>query len=277
MKIIQKIIKYLAIALALFIMASIVQGLIGGFSFVTDFFDRSDESSVSGETSENSASDASVLDLSGDYDRLEINLTAMPIRIVKGDKLSATGNTTYISVKKSDSKIKIYDKGVNIPGNEVLTVYIPEENPLRELKISTGAGYLHANRICAKKLKLDLGAGEAVIDNITATNEADIDVGAGKLTIDGGVLYNTELDIGMGEANISAALYGECELNIGIGSLKANLLGTKDSYRFDISKGIGTVSLNGEKLSDGEKTGNGENKISVDCGIGEAKITLQEK
>ena len=113
-----------------------------------------------------------------------------------------------------------------------------------------------------------MGAGDVTINTLTAMKSADIDGGAGRITIKGGTLNNLDLDMGVGQLNLTALLTGACEMDLGIGQTNLTLLGTQDDYRLDIEKGIGTVTVDGKKVSDFGSSGNGENRIEINGGIG---------
>ena len=46
--------------------------------------------------------------------------------------------------------------------------------------------------------------------------------------------------------------------------------------KIDVSKGIGTVMLDGENVEEDRKYGNGENYLDIDGGIGDININFEK-
>ena len=90
------------------------------------------------------------------------------------------------------------------------------------------------------------------------------------------ILNDAKLDLGIGEIDINSNITGNSQIDCGIGSVKLNLPGNKDEYTFDVSKGIGSITINqyGE-VGDKSKLGNGQNYIKIDGGIGKISITTK--
>ena len=64
------------------------------------------------------------------------------------------------------------------------------------------------------------------------------------------------------------------ETKIETGAGKINLLDNAEDYTINVSKGIGAVTLDGQKLEMDRVYGIGENYLDIDGGIGEIKIYL---
>ena len=50
----------------------------------------------------------------------------------------------------------------------------------------------------------------------------------------------------------------------------------KENYTIDISKGIGTITLDGEKVEDNKKYENGDNFLEINGGIGNINIEFEK-
>ena len=57
-----------------------------------------------------------------------------------------------------------------------------------------------------------------------------------------------------------------------MGELNLTLTGTLDDYCITLDKGVGKATLDGKKMSDDVKYGNGETSIEIDGGVGAMKI-----
>lgn len=85
------------------------------------------------------------------------------------------------------------------------------------------------------------------------------------------------MDLGIGKTTITSILTGENEIDTGIGKLELNLIGSQNDYTLDISKGIGSISLDGKDLKDEEKVGTGSSLVKIDGGVGSIEIKMKEE
>jgi hypothetical protein len=120
-----------------------------------------------------------------------------------------------------------------------------------------------------------LGAGKVQFECLNAYTDADIIGGAGEITIASGTLNNLTLEMGVGELNLSIALLGNSDLEFGVGNSKLTLIGNKEDYRVDVKKGIGSISVDGKNVSDFGSSGNGQNNIKVQGGVGAVDIVFK--
>ena len=82
--------------------------------------------------------------------------------------------------------------------------------------------------------------------------------------------------MGVGELNLTAALLGNNEFDFGIGESNLTVLGSKDDYRIDIEKGLGVVTIDGEKVTDFGTSGNGQHSLEIETGVGSVNLKFQE-
>lgn len=273
MSIAQKIIKYLALAFAIFLIVTIFSGILTGIYTMSNILGLKKENTES-------VAEISTLELEeiNDYAYLDIEIKYSNFKIKLGEKFEVQTNNDNIEVNQKNNKLKIIEKQSNWfwrnSNEEELIVYIPENIEFEKVNIETGAGRVNIEEIKAEKLKLNLGAGETIINNIISDN-VDIDGGVGKFTIENGTINNLDFDLGIGETTINAKITGNNKIDTGIGSLKLNIDGNIEDYKFKVEKGIGNIKLNGKQVSNNEIIGNGENVIDIDGGIGEIIINFK--
>lgn len=267
---VQKIIKYLALAFAIFLSVSIIGGIITGLAGVSFLLSGGDGQAVG---------DMQVYPIEGEISSLSLKLSGAELKIKASDEFSVESNHDYLSVEAENGELRIhetkrlfsvYPKGVTVILN------LPEDFAFEEAAVETGAGRVEIEALSAEILKLSLGAGEAEIKNLTASSRADIDGGAGRLTVDGGRLCNLKLDMGVGELTLKSRLEGASRLDYGVGEARLTLLGGREEYRIELDKGIGEATLEGESMRDDSVYGAGENKIEIDGGIGAIRVEFEE-
>lgn len=266
----QKAIKYCAIAFAVFLIISVIGGILNAVMSVSVFFGDNDDGDVVG--------DMKTYDVSTDITKLDIEIYASDFKIVSGETFSVKSNNNYISVEEKNGKLKVEEKKKfrNYSKLSVLEIVIPDGYVFDDIDFDAGAGSVKIDSLAAKRLTFDLGAGEVNIGSLTVESDAKINGGAGRIVIKGGSINNLDLDMGVGELNLKSALTGKADLDLGIGSTKLELIGSDDDYRIDVSKGLGAVTVDGKSVSDNEVCGNGDCKIKVDGGIGEIRISFTD-
>ena len=157
-----------------------------------------------------------------------------------------------------------------------LTVNVPAGTVFDNVNLTTGAGRLTIGKLSSGMLDFELGAGDVSIDSLVATKSADIDGGAGRITITNGTLKDLDLDMGVGQLNLTSALTGNCQLDLGVGESNITLIGRKEDYKLDLEKGLGSISVDGVNVSDYGSSGNGTNKVEINGGVGSINVEFKE-
>lgn len=265
----QKCIKYLAIALAILIIVSMVNLVIGCFYLVSQVF------------SLKNVSDEYAITENFTTKNIDIELKYADLVIQQGQTLKLTTNKTYVSSEEKDGTLIVKEsrRVGNLRKNksEVL-LEIPSDIEYENVIIEAGAGTIIIKSLNTKELSLELGAGVTTIEDINVKDKCSIESGAGKLTLSGGIINNLSLDMGIGEANIEALLTGDSNIDSGIGKLGLQVLGKENDYKLNISKGIGDITLNGKVVNGDYKTESGKHSIVVNGDIGLVDISfLQDK
>lgn len=260
----QKTIKYLAMAFAIFLIVTIFTAIVSaGFGIIKG---------ISGSRN----STTSELDHNKYNSYLDINLKYTNLKLVKGDYLKVNNNNEKVNVKMDNNKLLITDSSNWFSKkDEEIIVYVPSEVKYDIVNINTGAGKISIDGFNTKELIMDLGAGQANVKNITA-DKSKISTGTGSVNVNNSYLNDAKLDLGIGSIDISGNITGDSKINSGIGKVSLDLDGIKEDYFFDISKGIGDISLNGTSLSDDSKIGSGNNSIDIDGGIGSIVIKTKQ-
>ena len=217
-------------------------------------------------------------EITSDIQSLDVKINAADFKIKYGDKFSVESNLKYLSVSEKNGVLTIVDeaKSNSNYSNAILTLYIPNGIVFDNAHVTTGAAKLTANTLSANSLKLKLGAGDVRFESLNATLNADIKGGAGQITIASGTLNNLTLEMGMGELDLNVALLGNSNLEFGVGKSNLTLIGSKDDYKVNIEKGLGSISVDGKNVSDFGDSGNGQNYIHIEGGVGTIHIAFQE-
>jgi DUF4097 and DUF4098 domain-containing protein YvlB len=268
----QKVIKYAAMAFAIFLTVSIIGGILSVLGLFGRFF--GDETAVG---------DLKTYEISSEINVLEVNISAADFTIKQGEIFSVESDLKYLTVKDKGGVLTIKDKGnkrFNITPYTIteatLTLYIPANTVFEKAVVNTGAGRLTVDYLSADMMNFELGAGEVKIDTLIAKSSVNINGGAGKITISDGSLHNLDLEMGIGQLNLTSSLIGENEFELGIGETNITVIGNKDDYKISIDKGLGNVRIDGTSVSDIRNFGNGNNTIDISGGIGDINLKFTE-
>ena len=262
----QKVIKYFAIGLAALIIVSIITAIISAGSFLTGyFFGRDNTTIIDSKTIEES------------INKLDIELKYANLEIKEGKELKVDVTSKDIEVTTKDNILSIKDKNIKRFINtkrELIVIYLPQGTIFDEIDIDNGVGKLNIEKIITNKADLDLGVGKSTIEYIKA-DDIMIDTGTGSLEINDCELNNANISVGIGALSIKGIFTGDSTIDSGIGSTNINLLDSKDNYKLVFSKGIGSIKFNSDNVRNDTTTGDGNNTIKIDGGIGSINVTTK--
>ena len=271
---VQKIIKYFAIAFAIFLIVTIISTILsGGYVLLRTFgLIQTDKNIV---TDNLQVISSEVKEIS----TLKINMLHTNLKVKEGDSFKVETNNSKISFSNNNGSVIIKEEKYNwsINNNTAeLIIYMPKDMiTLDETKIETGAGSINIEKLSTQVLELELGAGDVNMENIIVTKFAKNDGGASRAKLKSSEINNLKANLGIGEFIFSGKLIGKNEIDSGVGKINIDLLDNLENYTIDVDKGIGTVTLNEKKLEMDRVYGTGKNHLEIDGGIGEIKINFK--
>lgn len=281
----QKVIKYGAMAFAIYLAVMIISIII--FAITAIFGIGVGIEKISNNIG-NSTNNSELLTYTEEYtgiESLDIDLSKSGLEIKQGDnfKVEFVNVSKDLSTKLNNSgkELKIEDETLrlfeNVNSESKVIVYVPKDYKLRSVKLDlVGVSGAYVEGFETEKLEIDIGAGKYQINNVQATI-AEIDSGAGETYINNSTFDNLEFSAGVGQAAINCKVNNKGEIESGVGKLEVNLIGTKDNYKVRAETGIGNLTIDGNKVRDGEIVGNGATNINVEAGIGQTTINFVEE
>ena len=273
----QKVIKYIATAFAVFLIITIISLILSGSYALLSAFGlihtnkniiTDDLKVISSEVNEVST--------------LKIDLACTNLDIKTGNSFKVETNNSKITFEEKDDSVKIKEENRNWLNNNDsesnLIIYIPEDMiAIDETKIETGAGKINIENLNTQSLYLELGAGDVYLENVIATGDTKIDGGVGKTELKSCEINNLKANLGMGEFVFNGKLIGKSEIDSGVGAINIKLMEKKENYTIEVDKGLGNVTLDGQKLEIDRVYGTGKNYLDIDGGIGSIKIDFKEE
>ena len=263
----QKIIKYLAIAFALFLVISIFSIIFG--------LSREIISSINNDKKESELLEeyTTISNNVNNIESFKIDISNDDIKIKEGEKFEVKTNDPDVKFYHENSKVKIksdktFSWHLSNSSRGTIIIYLPKEFNISELDLNLGAGKIDIDKLFVETLLMDLGAGTMTAKEINVYEKATTNGGAGNININLGTINNLNLKLGAGNASIQSDLTGSNTLTTGVGKLNLGLSRSKDNYRFDINKGLGNIILNDFDVSEDTLIGDGETKIKINGAVG---------
>ena len=145
----QKVVKYLAFALAIFLVVAIISGILSAIGLFGGLFDGED---LTGELK--------TYPVNGEIRNLEIEVNAADLCIKEGDAFSVESNLKKLKVEEKNGHLTVKDTAKNsIWGSgsykdPVLTIYVPKGTVFENIELTTGAGRLTPCQPKASSLSL---------------------------------------------------------------------------------------------------------------------------
>ena len=248
MTVFQRVVKYCAMAFAVYLVVLIFGGIlaaVGGLSFLSDRFGGKEE-----------PGEAKSYTVSQEIGEIDIDLGVVDCDIVTGEGFSVESNSSKLEVNDSNGRLVITDSTRNPKSPVKVKISVPANADIRRIDITAGAGDIYAERLVCSSLSLECDAGDVEIAEAVATVKADIEGGVGEITVGSGTLNDLDLEMGVGSLKLTNRLRGECDLEFGVGDADITLIGTAEDY-----------SINYDSDGDSSRT-----SVNIDKGIGTVKI-----
>lgn len=263
----QKVIKYLAIAFAIFLTVSIIGGILSAADLFGGLY-----------SSDAVLEDVKTYSVAAEIRDLDIQINAADLYIKEGEVFSVESNLKHLRVEEKGGLLTVQEtkKFTGTYTDAVLTVYVPAGTAFDRVSLTSGAGRLTVDDLSSGTLDFELGAGDVSITSLIATKSADIEGGAGRITVSGGALNDLDLEMGVGQLNLVSALTGDCQLDLGVGESNITLIGSKEDYKLNLKKGLGSIFVDGKNVSDYGSSGNGLNNVEMNGGIGSINVEFKE-
>ena len=249
----QKVIKYCAMAFAIFltvvILGSIITAVVGVTTGIAgvNALTREDKERIA-LSEEYSLEEAKLLDITS----ILVDCNA-EITVERGEVLSikAFDVTDEYEIRQANGKFSIVQdrpdfniKWVwfdDITVQEKVIVTIPEELCPEQIKIESGSGAVTVTEVVADNLTVDSGSGRVTMKKVEA-DRLLVDSGSGKVAVASATLKNTELYTGSGGISVEDSALGMLRLDSGSGAVRMEGVVATDA---NVDTGSGKVSYAG--------------------------------
>ncbi|MBR3366148.1 DUF4097 family beta strand repeat protein [Candidatus Saccharibacteria bacterium] len=220
----QKIVKYLAMGFATFLIVAIYSGILyAGLGIIS-----------AGRLIKNNSSVETKCE-NIEKTCLQVSLAISKLEIKTGDSLRVDTKNDKVTIKETGNNLIVTENGSRLfGGDRDVVIYVPENLQFEKVGISGGAGSIEIESLRAKQLEMSLGVGKTEI-NALEVDDAKISTGIGKVSVNlmsKADSYKIKVEKGIGEIKFndnsvsgSSALGNgphELSVNSGIGSITIN-------------------------------------------------------
>ena len=276
----QKIIKYGAIAFAIYLCFMIIGMTVFG---ITAIFGISASFNMLGNRNDT----AMLTKWEQEYSNIssmKIDLSLCKLTIKKGNtlKVDVSNVSDKFICETKGNRLIIEDKKVYkvfwdtqdvVP--EVI-IYVPDNIEFEEVSIKTGVNESYIESLKANKVDMEMGAGKYKIDKLLA-KDAKIETGAGETLINQAEIEDLKLTGGIGRLVLTSKITKSADVDCGVGKVELNLIGLSTDYQVKTQTGVGNFTVDGKKVrQDNGAIGNGDVLIKVNAGVGETTVDFIE-
>lgn len=209
---------------------------------------------------------------------LDISMSAGSLTFVVGDAFDIRYDSSVIEVEYNADSVSIENAHSHPTASERrrmdVTVTVPDNYMFEDVDIEMGAGKMIVHSLRTNALDLELGAGSGTFDNIIVTGSAEIQEGAGELSIKGGSLHNLTLQCGAGATRVTAALTGTSSISAAVGAVDLKFDGSESDYTVNFNMGLGACYYNNDKISRSGSFGSGPNTVNINGGFGVMRVNV---
>ncbi len=224
----------------------------------------------------------------GSVKKLDIDLKGAALTIRRGSspswraadfeegtvEVDSSGDTFRVRVPRWRDSFP-FGGGKNAPEFDLV---LPEDVRFDDCLIKIGAGAVTIEDLAADTFRLEGGAGSFRAKGFDA-DRATIKTGAGLVELDAAAIGTLRVETGAGRIVMNGEITDAADVSTGTGAVEFNLAGSENDYRFDFSRGLGSVRIGGGNW---DGVGNGtagnpaaERTIKLSTGIGSVRIEFQ--
>lgn len=258
----QKLIKYFAIILAILIIGAIISGIYSLGVFISSYKkDKIDNN------------DNKIIYINKEIKEIEADINIANVEVIYDNSFRVESTSSNINIIERDNKLVIEENdNFTKDDNYNLKIYIPFSYVLNKFKLDTEGGKVIINNLKTNYLNLDLGAGTTDITNLSVFSFANIEGGAGNIYIKNSDINNLSIEMGVGNLSLGTKLSGNNKIIAAVGDIEVNLFGTKEDYKIKANEGLGDITLDKEKIQNGNIYGTGNTNLDIDGAVGNIKI-----
>lgn len=190
------------------------------------------------------------------------------------------GYEKYFSTNQDGSELEItYNSAQHYFDDEpTITVVLPKEckNLALNLEIGVGDVSMESEAFTAENLYLSVGTGDVSMNQFSTKKAAELQVGTGDVSVISGDYEKMNIQSEVGDVSFSGNVSDKLQVKAGTGDVSVSLAGKEKEYAFDLSAGVGDITLNGSLKgsfpAEYKSGSDGGTKVEVTAGVGDIDV-----
>ena len=239
-----------------------------------------------------------------DFTQTYVGVTDLDIQASINSVILTEGTEFRVSMKNVSTNCKVYEddgvlsvedtshsgrsflswvgdlldgKGLSSLKGGTITITYPKGFVAQTCDIEAGTGSVQMSNLQANELDIESGTGSITGDNIIA-GYMDLECGTGSVDLANSSFAGTDIEAGTGSITITGKMTGQNTIQCGVGSVYLGLEDPQESYKMDLEKGLGNITIDGSSYSSiSSSTPTAANSLSIEGGIGNVTIDFAKQ
>lgn len=188
-----------------------------------------------------------------DIDKLDIEFAAGELEIQPSEDDAIylevlQGQSYYYEIKNRKLIVEGFDeKRIGIGLNSNRMILYVPEN-LQEIDLELGAGKVSIDNISCNNLEVSAAAGSTELNEVTY-NKGDFEVGMGEIICNNVQGGKSDIEVGMGSFVYSGSIDGNIEASCSMGDITMDIEGSEEDFNYEIECAMGSIELDNKEYS----------------------------
>ncbi len=158
-----------------------------------------------------------------------------------------------------------------INNDSYINIYIPADVTLDEMKITSDVGDVECEGLAVSNADISSDVGGVVLSDMTVDNLV-VELATGDFTFTGDINQTASITSDVGGVELTGNLLADIDVKSDVGDVKVTTYYNSKVYDYDISSDVGETTVD----EDGGKECDDSYNITIQCDVGDAKLTFTD-
>lgn len=162
--------------------------------------------------------------------------------------------------------------------NSTITLYLPQNCQLSEMKISLGAGLLKLKGMNVESMAAQIGAGQLLLEDLSLEQIA-VSLGAGEVKAENVTMGSFSAEIGAGNLELNGIINGDTQISCSMGNVSMKLQGQETDFDYELNCVAGNMEIGDDEFSGASVERNIDNgatkNMTIECTMGNVEVKFE--